>query len=256
VFTNSPVIERRLTIAVLKLRPPTISVDGRDVTLGFDFSHQDVPEGAYIYYTTDGSDPGVSGGQPTSGQAYNAPFKLDGAAGSSITVVARVYPPLSYQSWFQVSDTARQSIQLPVGAEFYVGGSFLLANGVSGAGAPMRNIARLTGDGSVDKFFDVGSGASANSIVGVIRQTAAGSVFAGGDFETVNNVARPAVVRLNSDGSVDMGFDADLAGGKIDKLQANEGLGNGIDPNTPGAIANGDNDGAGTGPGNPGATTP
>jgi hypothetical protein len=48
----------------------------------------------------------------------------------------------------------------------------------------------------------------------VIRQEAAGKVLAGGDFESVNNVPRPAVVRLNANGSVDTGFDAGLAGGK------------------------------------------
>ena len=62
--------------------------------------------------------------------------------------------------------------------------------------------------------FDVGAGTNANSLVGVIRQVSAGFVFAGGDFETVNNVARPAVVRLNANGSVDSSFDAALAGGK------------------------------------------
>ena len=215
VFNNSAVVTQKLEISVIKLLPPIITIDGKDVTLAFDFSTNQVPQGAYIYYTTDGSDPGVSGGRPAGGTAYmNAPFKLSGAAGSTVTVTARVYPPADYLNWFTASDTASESLQIPVGTEFYVGGNFVLPNGASGSGGPMRNIARLAGNGAVDSTFDVGSGASANSIVGVIRAVAAGSVFAGGDFESVNSVARPAVVRLNPNGSVDTSFDAGLAGGK------------------------------------------
>ncbi len=213
IFTDSPVVSTLLHRSVVKLRPPLIAVDGRNVTLTFDFSNNDVPEGAYIQYTVDGSDPGLSAGLPTGGSLYLTRFKLDGSAGSTLTINARVYAPPSYLDWFEASDVTSQTVTLPVSTEFYVGGTFVLTGGVNGSGGPMRNIARLAGNGSVDASFDVGAGATANSLVGVIRANTDG-VLAGGDFDDVNLVVRPAVVRLRSSGSVDTSFDAGLAGGK------------------------------------------
>jgi hypothetical protein len=74
----------------------------------------------------------------------------------------------------------------------------------------MRNIARLGNSGQVDPRFDTGRGASDDSLIGIVRQTAAG-IVAGGDFETINGSARMGLVRLKDNGSVDAAFDADLS---------------------------------------------
>lgn len=211
IFENSGIVSKTLGIEAVTLRPLLISASERDITMSLDSSFSDMPVGARIYYTTDGTDPGNNGGQPIVGKLYEGTFELKGTAGSTINITARVYPPLEYLNWFNPSSPVTHEVDLPASTDFYVGGNFYLT---TGTGAKMRNIARLKGDGSVDSGFDVGNGATPNSLVGVIRQDVGGKVLAGGDFADVNNVSRPAVVRLNPNGSVDAGFDAALSGGK------------------------------------------
>ncbi len=90
----------------LTLRRPLIEISGVassgfDVGLRLDTDRADMPLGARIYYTTDGSDPGVDErGEPVGGTLYQGGFKLrDGGE-----VNARVYPPLPYRDWFVASE--------------------------------------------------------------------------------------------------------------------------------------------------------
>lgn len=211
ILKNSSVIQQNLGISKQTLRTPVVTVNERTATMTLTTTSGDMPVGAQIYYTTDGTDPGNNNGQPTGGKLYAGAFELTGTAGTELKITARVYPPASFTNWFEPSTSAVSTIKLPGAIDFYVGGNFYLP---TGSGSAMRNIAKLKGEGSVDPSFDVGKGTTENSLVGVIRQEAAGKVLAGGDFESVNNVPRPAVVRLNPNGSVDTGFDAGLAGGK------------------------------------------
>lgn len=206
ILNVSGVISKQLGIEQLTLRAPLVSIADRTVTLKLDTQYTDIPVGARLLYTTDGSDP-----TPTTAQTYTAPFALTGGSGTTVKLSVRVYPPAAYNAWFLPSAAAKQDVALPASTEFYVGGNFYLTKGGSPAS---RNIARLKGEGVVDSSFDVGAGTTPNSLVGVIRQVSAGQVFAGGDFDAVNNIARPAVVRLNPNGSVDASFNAGLAGGK------------------------------------------
>jgi uncharacterized delta-60 repeat protein len=80
-----------------------------------------------------------------------------------------------------------------------IGGDFATVNAVA-----RSKIARLNIDGSVDMGFNPGTGA--NNIVYTSAVQADGKVIIGGDFATVNGVARNKIARLNVDGSVDMGF--------------------------------------------------
>ena len=48
------------------------------------------------------------------------------------------------------------------------------------------------------------------------------SIYAGGQFKTVNGIARRAVVKLNPDGSVDTGFDARV-GGQVNDMEVRAG---------------------------------
>jgi hypothetical protein len=166
-----------------------------------------LPAGARIFYTTDNEDSGDVDGAPARGQLYAGKFPLVGAPGSKVTIKARVYAPDHLKKWFIPSKAESKTFLIPLGEDFYVGGSFYRDKGAS-----FRNIARLTGEGNVDLKFDTGSGATQDSVVGVIRALSSGSVFAGGDFEDVDNVDRDAVVRLNANGAVDGGFDAKLSG--------------------------------------------
>jgi len=206
LVTDSAVVSATVAAVAVTLRDPLITVDGRDVTLSFDLSARDVPQDARIFFTTDGTDPGVdAAGNPLRGTLYTGqPIALDGNTGSQQSVMARAYAPPAYRQFFHASGTASVELVLPADTAIYVGGSF-----VNSGGNAMRNIARLDNSGQVDGRFNTGSGASGNSLVGVVRQVP-GGVMAGGDFHSVNGAARNGIVRLHASGAVDAGFDAGL----------------------------------------------
>ena len=83
--------------------------------------------------------------------------------------------------------------------KIYAGGSFTVMNGTQRNG-----IVRLNDDGTVDAVFNPGLGA--NGIVYAVAVQADGKVIIGGDFTSVNGVARNYIARLNPNGSVDTSF--------------------------------------------------
>jgi len=71
------------------------------------------------------------------------------------------------------------------------------------------HFARLNDDGSIDADFDTGpSGFSGNQSVWAVAAATDGSgdVYVGGIFSDYNGTATKSIVRLNSDGSLDMDF--------------------------------------------------
>jgi uncharacterized delta-60 repeat protein len=80
-----------------------------------------------------------------------------------------------------------------------IAGYFTTYQGVSRNG-----IARINGDGSLDSSFNPGTGLAGNMNAIAIQQD--GRILVGGDFQTYNGVSRPALVRINSDGSLDGSF--------------------------------------------------
>jgi len=81
-----------------------------------------------------------------------------------------------------------------------IGGSFSL-----GGGKP-SHLARLNADGSLDTNFNIGSGPSSN--VAAIAVQPDGKILIAGAFEAVNGIPRTNFARLNTDGSLDLGFNA------------------------------------------------
>jgi hypothetical protein len=209
IVKNSVVQQVTLNRQVTALLPPTITFADRDCTLTLDSSSGNMPAGARIFYTLDGSDPGDNAGEPLKGTLYGGPFIMEGAYQQVVRVTARTYPPASYKPWFTTSGRVNKDYTLPATVDVYVGGDFEQSGG---KGSALRNIARLRGNGAVDTRFDTGAGASAGSLVGVVRQQG-GGVLAGGDFDNVGGVNRPGLVRLLLNGAVDPAFDAGLAGG-------------------------------------------
>ena len=70
-------------------------------TISLDTQYGDMPVGAQLYYTLDGTDPGDDGsGGPLSGSIYTEPFSVE----EGTPILARVYPPEALQHWFEVSD--------------------------------------------------------------------------------------------------------------------------------------------------------
>ena len=99
-----------------------------------------------------------------------------------------------------------------VGAQVYAlgvqpNGNILVAGSFTNVGAFSRtNVARLTGtDGSIDPSFS--STAAANSTVRALALEASGKILVGGDFTTLNGTSRIGFGRLNSNGTLDAGYD-------------------------------------------------
>lgn len=91
-----------------------------------------------------------------------------------------------------------------------VGGDFQ-----SVAGIPRLNLARLNGDGSLDLNFRPGSGVNGSIYCSCLQSD--GKVVIGGSFDTVNDVHKKGIARINTDGSLDDTFNpgADINGGPI-----------------------------------------
>jgi uncharacterized delta-60 repeat protein len=80
-----------------------------------------------------------------------------------------------------------------------VGGFFSAVNGL-----PINSIARLNSDGSLDTSFDPQGGADIGVSTLLIQPDA--RIVVGGYFTKFGGARRPSIARLNSNGSVDLGF--------------------------------------------------
>jgi uncharacterized delta-60 repeat protein len=85
-----------------------------------------------------------------------------------------------------------------------IGGGFNTVNGQS-----RHRVARLNLDGSLDGNFQNGM-TGANDYVAGVAYDPSGKIVIGGQFATVNGIARPDVARLNTNGSLDTNFLANV----------------------------------------------
>lgn len=92
------------------------------------------------------------------------------------------------------------SIAIQSDGKIIVAGDFTEYNG-----SPIKKIARLNSDGSLDSSFDPIAG-STYAIYDVAIQND-GKIVIGGKFNTFNWYNRSKIARLNSDGSLDLSFD-------------------------------------------------
>lgn len=91
------------------------------------------------------------------------------------------------------------SIALQSDKKILIGGNFRAYNGVT-----RNRITRLNADGSLDTSFNIGAGAG--NAVYSIAVLPNGKILIGGNFTAYNGLARNRIARLNSDGSIDTGF--------------------------------------------------
>ena len=96
-----------------------------------------------------------------------------------------------------VSATAIQS-----DGKIIIGGEFTNYNGEA-----FNRIARLNANGSPDTSFNPGTGIEDYSQVYTTAIQSDGKIIIGGNFISYNGTARSRIVRLNSDGSLDVSFD-------------------------------------------------
>jgi uncharacterized delta-60 repeat protein len=101
----------------------------------------------------------------------------------------------------------------PLAGKVLIGGAFTNVNNFT-----LNYIARLNGDGSVDTNFDLNLGA--NATVRAIAIQITGGILIGGDFTSVNGTNQNHIARLNSDGTLDTNFVANVGAGVNYTVQA------------------------------------
>lgn len=87
--------------------------------------------------------------------------------------------------------------------DLYVGGNFVSFNGTPG----LNYIARLNSDGSLDAGFVTGTGFTDLVYAVAVAIDGSGDVYVGGEFDSYNGTTGVnRIIRLNSDGTRDIGF--------------------------------------------------
>lgn len=122
--------------------------------------------------------------------------------GISRNRIARINANGSIDLSFAVGQGANQNVRAVViqpDGKVIIGGDFTSFNSTA-----RNRIARLNADGSLDMTFNPGTGT--NESVHVITLQTDGKVLIGGNFTTFNGTARNRLARLNTDGSLDAGY--------------------------------------------------
>jgi uncharacterized delta-60 repeat protein len=98
----------------------------------------------------------------------------------------------------------------------------MLIGGVFQVGSVSRDVIRLNPDGSVDASFNSGFTGSNSSPVFSMAMQADGKFIINGNFTRYNNVIRPGVARINSDGSLDLSYVPGTSGGQLNGIQSDD----------------------------------
>jgi uncharacterized repeat protein (TIGR01451 family)/uncharacterized delta-60 repeat protein len=130
--------------------------------------------------------------------------RLGAPAAATLTIIddENLSPPGSVDPAFNARLGANgpvYAVLLTPAEQMIAGGDFTFVNGMR-----RNRLVRLNATGSVDRDFDIGSGA--NAPVHALLLDSSGRVLVGGQFTTLNGIARNRVARLNTDGSVDTSF--------------------------------------------------
>jgi len=210
------------------IESPVFQADGRILIGGWFYSVNGVARGGIARLHPDGSldttfQNGMSGlGSNYDGWGQAIALQPDGKVlvGGSFALVngvargsiARLHPDGSLDTSFQngmsgLAGSTRDcwAILLQPDGRILIGGQFESVNGVT------RNcIARLQANGSLDTTFQngmsgLGPGSSENRCYALALQPD-GKILVGGNFKSVNGVARTNIARLNANGSLDSSF--------------------------------------------------
>ncbi len=152
-------------------------------------------------------------------------FNADGSMDSSFQIGSA--PPTSppdtgFTDPIDAGDGDEQAFEVSA-ASIGIGGAFVQSDGriliygdfATYNGQTAKAVARLNANGTVDTTFSTGTGPQGpGGVVGsayavtTAQQLSNGQLLLVGGFTTFNGVARPGLVRLNTDGSVDTAFTA------------------------------------------------
>ena len=201
------------TGASLSVRTIPIQSDGRIIICGDFASYNGTAIRGIARLNTDGSlDAGFNPGTGANSTIYSASIQSDGKIiiggtftsynGTVANRIARLNSDGSLDAGFNSgtgANTTINTISIQSDGKIIISGDFTTYNG-----AVTIRIARLNTDGSLDASFNTGTGA--NSIIWTNGIQSDGKIIIGGNFSAFNGTARSRIARLNTDGSVDAGF--------------------------------------------------
>ena len=104
---------------------------------------------------------------------------------------------LSFNS--EVTISAYNSIAIQNDGKILIGAYLTSDNGIA-----QNGVIRLNQDGTIDKTFNIGTGADNANFSLAIQSD--GKILVGGSFTSYNGISRNKIIRLNSDGTLDLSF--------------------------------------------------
>jgi uncharacterized delta-60 repeat protein len=137
----------------------------------------------------------------------------------TVNRVARLFSDGTLDILFTINaGTGANSLVLAIATQsdgkIILGGSFTTFNGTT-----VNRIVRLNSDGSPDTAFTTNTGSGANSQVNAISIQSDGKIILAGHYiSSFNGVAANKIVRLNSDGTRDTTFTANIGTGADDLI--------------------------------------
>ena len=192
-----------------------VQADGKIIIGGYFTSYNGTGRSRIARLNADGSlDTGFNPGMGANGAVEAIAVRSDGKiiiggqftsySGTGRNRIARLNADGSLDTGFDPGTGASSTVLTTVvqaDGKIIIGGLFTSYNGTG-----RNRIARLNVDGTLDTGFDPGTGAG-NDVQSIALQ-ADGKIFIGGTFSSYNGTARGKVARLNSDGSLDIGYDS------------------------------------------------
>ncbi|MCC5916598.1 MAG: T9SS type A sorting domain-containing protein [Cryomorphaceae bacterium] len=196
------------------VRSTSIQPDGKIVVGGFFTSFNGSARNRIARLTEDGDiDTTFNTGNGFNSYVLSTALQPDGKIiavgdftaynGTPINYIARLHADGSLDSSFNIGaglDNTVRSVTLQNDGKIIVGGWFN-----SFDGTPRNLIARLNADGSLDGSFNSGTGF--NNFVWSTTVQPDGKILVCGAFTIFNGIPINRIARLNSDGSLDTGFD-------------------------------------------------
>ncbi|MEO7312405.1 MAG: delta-60 repeat domain-containing protein [Chitinophagaceae bacterium] len=195
------------------IRTTAIQSDGKILIGGVFTSYNGTTINRIARLNADGSlDAGFIPGTAANSTIYTISIQSDGKIiiggafisynGTAVNNIARLNSDGSLDAGFTISTGSGSTIytsSIQSDGKIIIGGDFSAYNGTA-----RSKIARLNADGSLDASFNPGTGA--NSTISTTSIQSDGKVVIGGAFTTFNGTPRNYIARLNTDGSLDAGF--------------------------------------------------
>lgn len=196
-----------------------IQSDGKIVIGGAFIAARGTTQNRIARLNTDGSlDTGFNTGGTvgTSGDVNAVAVQSDGkiivggifftARGTTQNYIARLNTDGTLDTSFNTGgtvgmDSSVNAVAIQPDGKIVVGGSFTTARGTT-----QNYITRLNTDGTVDTGFNTGGTVGVDAAVNAVAIQSDGKIVIGGNFTTARGTTQNRIARLNTDGTLDTGF--------------------------------------------------